>query len=1339
MSRKERQEHLAKLKQARQGNVKRTEQFALKEETGIIQEMNDEEYNKHVEENRRNKFIVDDFGLGYDDHGEDDLEGEYEEPASKRPKLEGNKQITEFMKPKEINLLKKKPKKQEEISPDMLGNMMKMLDDDSFEVDNMDKFMNQPKVEPVSKTIRPIKNKPLDEQTKRANILYKKKYNVPPATKLPVQLNIPQPEISRKRLPGADETLKQPTAVKTHLEDTYTPEPQDPEQSLQTYQDLKKQSPEHITQVDTSDAPMDIIEELAFVTPNVTWESFPQVNLDELFLVSGQEAVLPVESDGSLVVYWLDAYEDKEIKPGSVFMMGKVWIPSVKRYESICVIVTELLRTIHLLKRNSNITPAQIHEEIELLRSRTPISRWSMEIVDKFYAFENPDVPEKGTYAQVQYSSKFPVVNLPPGKTFSHVFGTHTTLIELLLTRANLRGPCWIKLNDIKTSQTKYSNCRHEVHISSPIDIIITAELASLIPPPISVLGLSMKYIRNENQINEICMISGVFNKEIMIDKATPEYKSGYSSFTIMRPIGRFPKDIMASIQGTNIELGNNERVLINCFLAKLQRLDPDMIVGHDLSEDFLEKLISRIEFYNISSFVSLGKLVRKRLPPRKEDQGNGRVRILTCGRLLCDTFATCRELIRESNYNLTHLAKVQLNETRIEIDCDELTDYYKANHSLIDAARLDQRDAYLCLELMMHLSVIPLTKQLTNLAGNLWVRSLQNARAERNEMLLFHEFYRRNFIIPDKPHIKDARPQTRRRENKYAGGLVLEPKAGLYDKYILLLDFNSLYPSIIREKNICFTTVRRDKLDGEGIGDEPESNSQPGVLPTIIKNLVDRRKACKSDMQKTTDPLMLQQLEIRQRALKLTANSMYGCLGFAHSRFYARPIAALITKSGRDYLEETVKLARDEFHLDVIYGDTDSIMINTNTSDRETALKMGQDVKTRVNKKHKCLEIEIDGLFKTMLLLKKKKYAACKEVNGRIIKEVKGLDMVRRDWCGLSKSVSEKVLDFILSDTPKEQIVEQIFEYLSNVKKELDLNEIPLAAYIITKQLTKAISAYGDIRSQPHVIVAKKLQEQGHGNLIKHFIPYVIVQGAGQFAERAKHPDDLGGVLEIDKNWYVSQQIIPPLLRLCKQIEGVTASQIADCLGQDPKKYENQDLTSKPVITKVSVESYKDKVDILMLTCPSCKHSFEFPGYSAEMKINCPSCSSPISLNTLRNLLSKNLKVRNQRYHKSIMKCINAGCTYKSANTSQVKCNFCHEPLVKEYSLENLHDQLIYYKKFLDPTLVIARSKEKHTYEAEFKNLMHEIQLYLTCSAYQNLDTRKLNIPKLNLHKVLI
>jgi len=104
--------------------------------------------------------------------------------------------------------------------------------------------------------------------------------------------------------------------------------------------------------------------------------------------------------------------------------------------------------------------------------------------------------------------------------------------------------------------------------------------------------------------------------------------------------------------------------------------------------------------------------------------------------------------------------------------------------------------------------------------------------RSERNEFLLLHAFTEKNFIVPDKHYAKKPVQQmdeydmddtshgqqqkkgaTGKRKPAYTGGLVLEPRKGFYDKLILLMDFNSLYPSIIQEYNICFTTVNLGAL----------------------------------------------------------------------------------------------------------------------------------------------------------------------------------------------------------------------------------------------------------------------------------------------------------------------------------------------------------------------------------------------------------------------------------------------------------------------------------------------------------------------------------------------
>ena len=152
----------------------------------------------------------------------------------------------------------------------------------------------------------------------------------------------------------------------------------------------------------------------------------------------------------------------------------------------------------------------------------------------------------------------------------------------------------------------------------------------------------------------------------------------------------------------------------------------------------------------------------------------------------------------------------------------------------------------------------------------------------------------------------------------------------------------------------------------------------------------------------------------------------MYGCLGFEYSRFYARQLAALTTMKGREILMDTRQLA-ENLQLDVrtvslavlavllknciqvVYGDTDSVFVNTNVTDFAKALQISDEFKKQVNERYRLLEIDLDGVFQRLLLLQKKKYAALKmEDKTKTSIEVKGLDMKRREFCALSKNCSQ-------------------------------------------------------------------------------------------------------------------------------------------------------------------------------------------------------------------------------------------------------------------------------------------------------------------------------------------
>jgi len=610
-------------------------------------------------------------------------------------------------------------------------------------------------------------------------------------------------------------------------------------------------------------------------------------------------------------------------------------------------------------------------------------------------------------------------------------------------------------------------------------------------------------------------------------------------------------------------------------------------------------------------------------------------------------------------NYSMPNLALSQLGVTSLQdIEPENLAACFDTGASLAELAESTWNNAICIARLVHSLQILPLSKQLTNIAGNMWNASLQNKRAERNELLLCHEFHKAKFLCPDKESALarknrqqaagggggmddaeeggDQAPAAggapKRGKAQYSGGLVLEPKVGLYDTYVMLLDFNSLYPSIIQEHNICFTTVERPnedellnvKTEAELLAQTklPDGTEDDGILPQVLRRIVSSRQAVKTAMKSEKDVKRLATLEIRQKALKLTANSMYGCLGFQNSRFYAKPLAALITAKGRESLQTVINVVTQELSLEVVYGDTDSVFVNTKTTDFNEAMTCAQQIKRSVNKRYKKLEIEIDGVFGRILLLKKKKYAGLKVVDiqkGIYEREYKGLDIVRRDWCGIAKGMGEAILDQILTGDGKEEAVNWVHEHLTKKGKEMDEGQVPLEQYVITKGLTKAPQDYPDAKNQAHVQVALRLQARGKNITSGQEIQYVIVETSGgakeSFASRARHVTEFqfDKTLKVDVTWYKNQQVHPLVTRLLGPVEGTDPARIAECLGLDGSRFA-QSAAAKAggggggYDCDYAAAAAAD-VDALM------DRKSRFKGYSSSMTgVKCKACSVEVS-----------------------------------------------------------------------------------------------------------------------------
>lgn len=791
-----------------------------------------------------------------------------------------------------------------------------------------------------------------------------------------------------------------------------------------------------------------------------------------------------VEQDGSLRMFWLDYIELN----GSLCLFGKVKSKKTGKYVSAFVKVDGIQRNLYFLPRKNRhqqgretdepVGMKEVYEEISGLMSKMKITSHKTKGCKRKYAFELPGIPKEDKYLKLLYSYADPALPIETqGETFSHVFGTNTALFEQFVLYRNIMGPCWLNIEGADFAAVNNASwCKLECAVTKPSGITPIPESEHLETPRLSLMSLTMRtQLDVKKNKQEILVLSARVFEDVSLSDTTAPERLPCQTFTVMRPSGSsYPMgfEAMAKKQKGTFMLEKSERMLLSKFLALFERIDPDVLMGFQLQDVDYSVLLNRLKENGTPGWHRVGRMKRSEWPKNFNKGGSSFFieRQLLAGRLMCDLANDMGKslMMKCQQWSLTEMCQLYLGPDYLRRDLDNeavLQSWATTRDGLLDYVGHCDADTFFVAALALKLQMLPLTKVLTNLAGNSWARTLSGTRAERNEYILLHEFHRNKYICPDKIYGKgkakaseDAEGEGEsKKKDKYKGGLVFEPEKGLYDKFILVMDFNSLYPSIIQEYNICFTTVDRSETaeneQEEKIPELPKPQGQ-GILPKLIATLVNRRREVKKLMKdKNATPEQLALWDTKQMALKLTANSMYGCLGYVQSRFYARPLAMLTTFKGRAILQSTKELA-EENQLRVIYGDTDSVMINTNAGTVTEALKVGNDFKRAVNAQYGLLEIDIDNTFRRLLLHAKKKYAAINTtvVDGKCVDqlEVKGLDMKRREYCALSKEVSQKLLNEILSGDDPDLSLEKIHDYLREISTKMRESEVSVRKYTI-------------------------------------------------------------------------------------------------------------------------------------------------------------------------------------------------------------------------------------------------------------------------------------------------
>ena len=554
---------------------------------------------------------------------------------------------------------------------------------------------------------------------------------------------------------------------------------------------------------------------------------------------------------------------------------------------------------------------------------------------------------------------------------------------------------------------------------------------------------------------------------------------------------------------GATLVLAADERSVLTAFYDWLEREDPDVIVGWNVigfDLDFIEK---RSRQLGIAFNVGRGSERATILNP----QGRGDTFVARVpGRVVLDGIDTLRAAFYNfEDFSLEAVANELLGRGKLiqsEVDkVQEIRRLYRDDKIALGAYNLE--DCRLVREIFSATSLIDFAVARSRLTG-LALGRLGGAVAAF-DFLYLPKLHRRGFVARDISPGESAVVSP--------GGYVLDSKPGLYDN-ILLLDFKSLYPSIIR-------TFRIDPLGLAQPGDDPvpgflgASFAREGaILPDIIDALWVERDRAKADRNA---PL--------SQAIKIIMNSFYGVLGSSGCRFHEARLASSITRRGHEIIQRS-RAEIERLGLSVIYGDTDSLFLHLDGEfDVDTARQRGIELAAYLNdwwndaiqrefRLDSFLEVEFETHFVKFVMPtirgtergSKKRYAGLtQDDDGQSKLIFRGLETVRTDWTPLARRFQRELYRRVF-------LGESFDDYVTQTLTDLEAGRVD-AELVYRKRLRRGVHEY-TTNVPPHVQAARKLERPGR------WISYVMSQSG-------PHPVDLGAT-ELDYDHYRERQLEP-------------------------------------------------------------------------------------------------------------------------------------------------------------------------------------------------------------------
>ncbi|KAH9668765.1 DNA polymerase delta catalytic subunit [Citrus sinensis] len=590
-----------------------------------------------------------------------------------------------------------------------------------------------------------------------------------------------------------------------------------------------------------------------------------------------------------------------------------------------------------------------------------------------------------------------------------------------------------------------------------------------------------------------------------------------------------------------------------------IREVDPDVMIGYNICKFDLPYLIERSQTLGIAEFPILGRIRNSRVRVKdttfsSRQLGTRESKEVTVeGRVQFDLLQVMQRDYKLSSYSLNSVSAHFLSEQKEDVHHSIISDLQNGNaETRRRLAVYCLKDAYLPQRLLDKLMFIFNYVEMARVTGVPISFLLSRGQSIKVLSQLLRKAKQKNLVIPN---VKQAGSE----QGTYEGATVLEARAGFYEKPIATLDFASLYPSIMMAYNLCYSTLvtpedaRKLNLPPECVNKTPsgetfvKSNLQKGILPEILEELLAARKRAKADLKEAKDPLEKAVLDGRQLALKISANSVYGFTGATVGQLPCIEISSSVTSYGRQMIEHTKKLVEDKFttvggyehNAEVIYGDTDSVMVQFGVPTVEAAMKLGREAADYISGTFiKPIKLEFEKVYYPYLLISKKRYAGLYWTNPEKFDKMdtKGIETVRRDNCLLVKNLVTECLHKLLVDRD----IPGAVQYVKSTISDLLMNRMDLSLLVITKGLTKTGDDY-EVKAA-HVELAERMRKRDAATApnVGDRVPYVIIKAA-KGAKAYERSEDPIYVLEnnipIDTHYYLENQISKPLLRIFEPI----------------------------------------------------------------------------------------------------------------------------------------------------------------------------------------------------------